>query len=159
MLTGDSVGNAYVLDTLLVAYGLPAALYALIGASRLGPRPLWLAAQGLALGFAGLWLTLEVRHIFRGQYLDGDASSQIEWYAYSASWLVFASILLALGLYRGNVILRRIGLAGIGLVVAKVFLSDIAALGGIWRAVSFIGLGGTLVAIGYVYRKVGRAMT
>jgi uncharacterized membrane protein len=47
-----------------------------------------------------------------------------------------------------------VSLAGVGLVVAKVFLSDMAELEGVLRALSFIGLGGALVGIGYAYRRL-----
>ena len=40
------------------------------------------------------------------------------------------------------------------LTVAKVFLFDMADLAGIWRALSFIGLGLVLVGIGYLYQRV-----
>ena len=49
--------------------------------------------------------------------------------------------------------LRRAGLIGIGLVVAKVFLSDMDELSGVLRAFSFLGLGGALVGLGYAYRR------
>ncbi|MBV8775956.1 MAG: DUF2339 domain-containing protein, partial [Alphaproteobacteria bacterium] len=61
---------------------------------------------------------------------------------------------LAAGLIRRDEWLRRVSLGGIGLVVAKVFLSDMAQLEGALRALSFIGLGGALVAIGYAYRRL-----
>jgi uncharacterized membrane protein len=35
-----------------------------------------------------------------------------------------------------------------------VFLLDMADLAGIWRALSFIGLGLVLVGIGYLYQRV-----
>jgi uncharacterized membrane protein len=40
------------------------------------------------------------------------------------------------------------------LTVAKAFLIDMAALTGIWRALSFIGLGLALVGIGYLYQRL-----
>jgi uncharacterized membrane protein len=40
------------------------------------------------------------------------------------------------------------------LTVAKAFLIDMAALAGIWRALSFIGLGLVLVGIGYLYQRL-----
>jgi uncharacterized membrane protein len=61
---------------------------------------------------------------------------------------------LAIGLVWRNEWLRRAALAGIALVVAKVFLSDMAELAGVLRALSFIGLGGALVGIGYAYRRL-----
>ncbi|MGH7094681.1 MAG: DUF2339 domain-containing protein, partial [Stellaceae bacterium] len=38
-------------------------------------------------------------------------------------------------------------------VVAKVFLSDMGELSGVLRALSFLGLGGVLIGIGYAYRR------
>ena len=80
--------------------------------------------------------------------------SDVEWYAYSTVWLAFAGAVLAISLYRGNEWLRRAALAGIGLVAAKVFLSDMAELEGVLRALSFLGLGGVLIGIGYAYRRL-----
>ena len=39
------------------------------------------------------------------------------------------------------------------LTVCKVFLSDMAALGGLYRVFSFLGLGLCLVLIGYLYQR------
>jgi uncharacterized membrane protein len=39
-------------------------------------------------------------------------------------------------------------------VIAKVFLSDMSELEGVYRALSFLGLGGALIAIGYAYRRM-----
>ena len=58
------------------------------------------------------------------------------------------------GLVRHDPWLRHAALWGIGLVVAKVFLSDMAQLSGALRALSFLGLGAALVAIGYGYRRL-----
>ena len=101
-----------------------------------------------------LWLTLETRHAFQGEVLAWGRISDAEWYAYSTVWLAFAGIILAISLYSRNEWLRRAALAGIGLVAAKVFLSDMAALEGVLRALSFLGLGGALMAIGYAYRRL-----
>jgi len=42
----------------------------------------------------------------------------------------------------------------IALTILKAFLVDMSALTGVWRALSFIGLGLVLVAIGWLYQKV-----
>jgi len=67
---------------------------------------------------------LEVRHMFHGAYLDRGSLGDAELYAYSATWLVF-------------------GLALLGG----------ALLTGLLRALSFLGLGGTLVGIGLLYQR------
>ena len=40
------------------------------------------------------------------------------------------------------------------LTVFKVFIFDLAGLSGIWRPLSFIGLGLVLLGIGFVYQKL-----
>jgi uncharacterized membrane protein len=41
------------------------------------------------------------------------------------------------------------------IVVAKVFLIDMAGLEGLLRVFSFLGLGAALVGLGYAYRRFG----
>jgi uncharacterized membrane protein len=149
---GQPVRGRFPFDSILLAYAVPAALYTLIGTYRLGPRAVWQSAQALAAGFAFLYLTLEVRHLFQGENLNRGFTGEAEWYAYSAAWLAFAAAGLAAALKWRSVWLRRASLLGIGLVVGKVFLSDMAELSGALRALSFIGLGAVLVGIGHAYR-------
>ena len=153
-LFGQPVEGWFLLDSLLLAYAIPAAIYAVIGFYRLGPRPLWQGALVFAAGFAFLWITLEVRHFFQGERLNQGSTGEAEWYAYSAAWLVFAAAGLAAALKWPSLWLRRASLLGLGLVVGKVFLSDMADLSGALRALSFIGLGAALVGIGYAYRRL-----
>jgi uncharacterized membrane protein len=153
-LLGRPVEGWFLLDSLSLAYAIPAALYAVIGFRRLGPRAVWQAALVLAAGFAFLWTTLEVRHFFQGDSLNQGFTGETEWYAYSAAWLAFAAAGLGAALKWRSVWLRRASLLGLGLVVGKVFLSDMADLSGGLRALSFIGLGAVLVGIGYAYRRL-----
>ena len=54
--------------------------------------------------------------------------------------------------------MRLSALAVVGLTSAKVFLIDMAGLDGLWRALSFLGLGLTLIGLGAVFRRfVGNA--
>jgi uncharacterized membrane protein len=158
LLSTISVGKTMFLDVLSLAYLLPAVLYTAIAVLRLGPEKLRLAAKILAAGLAFIWVTLEIRHAFHGDFivlsLFGQNAGDAEWYTYSAVWLVFAAVALAVGLVRRDEWLRRVALGGIGLVVAKVFLSDMAELEGVYRALSFLGLGAALIGIGYAYRRL-----
>jgi uncharacterized membrane protein len=153
-LFGRPVEGWFVLDTLFLAYAVPAGICAVIGFYRLGPRVLWQGALVLAAGFAFLWVTLEVRHFFQGDRLNQGLTGEAEWYAYSAAWLAFAAAGLGAALKWRSPWLRRASLLGLGLVVGKVFLSDMADLSGGLRALSFIGLGAVLVGIGYAYRRL-----
>jgi uncharacterized membrane protein len=147
-----SVGDLWVLDALLLADAAPALVYAMIawGAAW---QPLRIAARILAAIYAFAWLTLEIQHVFHGTVELFAGSTEAEWYVYSVAWLAFAGAGLAAGLLSGNRWLRQAGLIGIGLVIAKVFLSDMAELSGVLRALSFLGLGGALIGLGYAYRR------
>jgi uncharacterized membrane protein len=54
----------------------------------------------------------------------------------------------------GETKLRPIALGIIGLVCGKVFLVDMANLTGLWRVLSFLGLGLALIGLGAVYRRL-----
>ena len=154
LLFGAPVGRPVIFDALLLADAVPALIYAAIAWRGLAPPALRMAARILAAAFAFAWVTLEIRHVFHGNVWLFRPSGEAEWYVYSVAWLAFAGIGLAFGLVRRNEWLRRAGLIGIGLVIGKVFLSDMAELGGVLRALSFLGLGGALVLLGYAYRRL-----
>jgi len=111
----------------------------------------------LALVVGLCWVTLEVRHAFRGSVIYwsffGRTISDGEWYSYSAAWLVYGAALLAAGIRLRIAVLRWASLTVIALAVAKVFLIDMSALTGLWRALSFLGLGGCLIALGWAYQR------
>ncbi|MFG1477727.1 DUF2339 domain-containing protein [Xanthobacter sp. V4C-4] len=153
-VTGQSVGGP-IFNDLLAAYALPAAL-ALAYAAGLPPERhrSRLAASALAVVLALAYATFQVSRLFQGPVLDPDAISAAEWYAYSATWLAFGMVLLGLGLWRGSRRLRQASAAVMSATVLKVFISDMADLEGVLRAVSFIGLGLVLVAMGWLYQRL-----
>jgi uncharacterized membrane protein len=77
-----------------------------------------------------------------------------EQYTYSAVWLAYGVVLLLAGIALRSQPARLASAAVIILTVAKVFLYDMAGLTGIFRALSFIGLGLVLVGIGYLYQRL-----
>jgi uncharacterized membrane protein len=147
------VGTLPIIDALLLANAVPALIYATIAWLRSTPPVLRTIARILAAIYAFTWITLEIQHLFHGEVELFATSAEAEWYCYSVAWLVFAGTALASGLLWRNRWLRQAGLIGIGLVIAKVFLSDMAELSGVLRALSFLGLGGALVGLGYAYRR------
>ena len=156
LFTGQTVGEWPVFNLLLLAYGGP-VLFALLFLRKARSRgdELWARIAGLAaLVFGFVWISLEVRHGFQGGRIGLSRwTTDGEWYAYSLAWLAFAGLLLALAILRGYAALRYASLVVVMFTVAKVFLFDMAALAGIFRALSFIGLGLSLVGIGYLYRR------
>lgn len=159
MLTIETpVGSMPVLNLLGLAYGVPAILTAALAVhwGRIGQRLLAMLSGAFSLLLLLIWISFEVRRAFVGPDLQVGETSDAEFYAYSAAWILFGLALLAGGLWRGLRVLRLGGLALITLAVAKIFLFDMAALEGLMRALSFMGLGATLVGIGYAYQRVAR---
>jgi uncharacterized membrane protein len=157
LYTGTPVGEGALFNLLLLAYAAPAALYAVH--TLLAPeQPVWgrRASAALALVMTFAWASLEVRHAFVGPILDAEPVGQAEMWVYSVVWLLGGVAMLGGGILRRSVLLRRAGLGVVLLVVAKVFIVDMAELHGLWRALSFLGLGGVLVGIGGLYRRFAK---
>jgi uncharacterized membrane protein len=74
-------------------------------------------------------------------------------YAYSGAWLLLGALLLAIGIRSGRKEVRLAALGVIALETFKVFLVDMDALVGLWRVLSFLGLGLALIALGAIYRR------
>ncbi len=155
ILTGAPVGDWHLVNLLALAYLAPAALLAVFAwmlASR-GERVAANIARIAVLVLAFTWMSLELRHAFHGTNLARGLTSDAEWYAYSLLWLAFAALLFGAGIKLKSSGLRHAGLALVSLVVLKVFLSDMGALTGLYRALSFLGLGASLIGIGYLYQR------
>jgi len=102
-----------------------------------------------------MFLSLEVTRAFHGPVLTAGFTTDAEQqYTYSAVWLGFGVVLLLVGIAIGSKPARLASAAVVLLTVAKVFLVDMAGLTGVWRALSFIGLGLVLVGIGYLYQRL-----
>jgi uncharacterized membrane protein len=154
--TNRDVGALPLLNALAPAYLLPALLvgWAVARAPELrqppGARPL-LAAYGLGAGFA--WVTLEVRRAFHPEKIGVLPIGEAEMYAYSGAWLLLGALMVAIGIRTGRREIRLAALAVIALVTFKVFLVDMDALVGLWRVLSFLGLGLALIGLGAIYRR------
>ncbi|UUN89158.1 DUF2339 domain-containing protein [Pseudomonas extremorientalis] len=136
-------------------------LFALLGiylwsrsaAPQRGPR-----VESIAQGVAGLSLfAFFTALVMRTAHHWGDVPFQ--WDALLESMLVQAGLsivwtLIALGLMIGGHLRHRrevwlIGAALIAVVVAKLFFVELSNRGGLARIVSFIGVGGLLLVVGY----------
>lgn len=145
------VVNAVVIHAALVAFWMwrCAPLVMLPRATR--------ALEFASLGAQLLLVLVAVRQAFAGNFLDSAAISLGETYGYSAGLLLLALAWLVAGMRLAIGWLRLAGLALLTLVTLKVFLIDASALEGLLRVVSFLGLGGALLAIGWAYgRLLGR---
>ena len=142
-------------NLILLGYGMPAILAAILALRTRGKRPFAyrVTAVVTTIVLALTYFTLEVMRLYRGPGLAGTATDA-EQYTYSAVWLTFAVALILIGIALRSQPVRMCSAAVLIVTVLKVFLYDLASLTGIWRAFSFIGLGLVLVGIGYLYQRL-----
>jgi uncharacterized membrane protein len=74
-------------------------------------------------------------------------------FTYSAFFMLFGAVLLAVGFWRRSAFLRWQALVLLAVTIGKVFLWDMSALSQGYRILSFLGLGGLLLAISFVYQR------
>ncbi|WP_307116541.1 DUF2339 domain-containing protein [Sphingomonas kyeonggiensis] len=174
-------GKAVVLGHALLALGLFRILWfdlflltPLVEPQLVGPLPLLnVVVAHLALASFWLWtlpprwrvgaallallaVLATVRQATHGSLLTGPIGTA-ENGGYSAAMLALALFWLWRGITTGARDLRIFGLALLTGVTFKVFLIDAAALDGLLRILSFLGLGLALIGIGWAYgRFVGK---
>jgi uncharacterized membrane protein len=100
------------------------------------------------------------RHLFQGEMIVFNFLyplwSDAEYYGYSVAWLTYGALVLSLAIWRRLPALRHAGAGIVVLVVCKVFLGDASGLTGLYRTASFLGLGLTLLGLGYLYQRMLR---
>jgi len=155
LITGAPVGGPFF-NLLLLGYAVPAALAAALGLMTRETRPQGYrtVAAVTAVVLALTYLSLMVTRAFHGPVLTEGPFTSAEGYTYSAVWLAFGVVLLVVGIGLRSQPVRLCSAAVVLITVAKVFLLDMAGLTGVWRALSFIGLGLVLVGIGYLYQRL-----
>jgi uncharacterized membrane protein len=158
VLIAQDVGALPVLNLLLPAYLLSAFwLYKARRSADSDTRSgLWLSLFLLALVTGTMCM---VRQGFHGAILSGAGLSEAESYGYSLAGLLLSVALLLAGIRLPDNALRVAGLGLLTATIMKVFLIDAAALEGLLRILSFLGLGVALIGIGKLYAAVLRAET
>lgn len=74
-------------------------------------------------------------------------------FTYSALFMTFGAMLLGIGFARRSAFVRWQALVLVAASIAKVFLMDTSALSQGYRILSFLGLGGLLLAVSFVYQR------
>lgn len=154
-ITSRYIGEHPVVNWALLGYGF-SALLAMASAmlERRAGRRMEARIMGLiGGGLLFMYLNITVAMVFRGRTsLWGISDAEL--YAYSAVWLVAGIALLGAGALFHSRTLRLTSAGLVALAVLKVFLVDMAGLTGLWRALSFIGLGLVLLLVGRIYQRV-----
>lgn len=105
-----------------------------------------------------LTVSLEIHSFWWFLWWHGDYQvfHNYEMYAqftYSAWFMLYGAVLLAIGFMRRSAFLRWQGLLLLAATIAKVFLVDISELSRGFRVLSFIGLGVLLLCVSFVYQR------
>lgn len=158
LFTKTPVHGLLIFDTLLVAYGLPAAVLGLAW-QLLRHLEEWLRTGLLWIGaaLATLYGGLEIRHFWRGDVLSVPGTTPPELYSYTVALMAVSALFMLSAVRRRSRSLRRLALIGVGLSIAKVFLIDIGSLTGLIRVAAFLGLGLSLVALAWIDRWITSA--
>ncbi len=148
--SAQSVGNTPIFNLLLIAYGIPVVLAVIIY-----KRIKELAKVAGVIGVIGLYLfvTLEIRHLWNGGIRLDMPVKEGELYTYSLVWLLLSLAIMIYGAYKHNADAKKAGVVALLLVIVKVFLWDMRDLDGLWRVVSFLGLGVSLLGIAFFINK------
>ncbi|MCC6988027.1 MAG: DUF2339 domain-containing protein [Acidobacteria bacterium] len=167
--------GAAVINWLLYTYGVP-ALACLVGAMWLrraearrgeSPRFDYLARDrdfpAAVVAFLGLllvfWLiNLEIADYYSaGRYVELDLTRHLQRdLTRSFAWGLYAITLLVVGLWKRQRGLRLVSLGFLMLTVGKVFLYDLGQLTGLYRIVSFMALGVSLILVSLLYQRFAR---
>ena len=94
-------------------------------------------------------------------FIRSSTSLQQEWhrlaierdFTYSALWMAYGAMLMAIGFARRSALVRWQALALIAVTIAKVFFYDVSQLDREYRIISFIVLGALLLAISFLYQR------
>lgn len=153
-----TVAGPVVFNSLLVAYGFPALLLAFVAFKfdHLQRRTrLIYAWLGAALG--ALYLSITIRHGWRGADIRLPEMSDGELYSYTIAMMIVFGGLLVLALMRHSRGLRQIAFVGLAITSTKVFLIDASGLTGLIRVVSFLALGLAFAGLAWLNQRFGDA--
>ena len=156
LLVDQAVGAMPLLNLVLPAFLLSAFwLYRARRAADHQARSLsWFGLAMVSLVFG---MMLIVRQLFHGTILTAPAIGEAESYVYSLAGLLLSIALIVGAIRLRDKALRLAGLILLSATIVKVFVLDAAALEGVLRILSFLGLGVAVLGINKLYGAVLRA--
>ncbi|MCY3801857.1 MAG: DUF2339 domain-containing protein [Chloroflexi bacterium] len=89
---------------------------------------------------------------------SGSTAGNLKSLSLSGLWALYAAVLIVLGIVRRWRWLRLSGLVLLAIPVLKLFVYDAFSLEREYRVAAFIGLGGLLVAGGFLYQRYSRVI-
>ena len=149
-----TVSGPWDLAVLIPGYLIPAILAGLMGYMvRRGEKliPTWTYSGALILLFG--FISLTARAAFHPISLNTGSTGNAELYTYSLVWAMLGLTLLILAIMFKGVTLRFASLAIMLVTMVKVFTIDTSHLQNLLRVLSLVGLGVSLILLGYLYQR------
>ncbi len=151
----EGIGTFPVVNIMLLTFGAPI----LIGwlAYRFHEPLIRKGALAFSASATFIFINLQIRHIWQGKFDLWSVVSSGELYTYSFVWMSIAIVTTILGIVRNDTLgirIYQVGMGLLGLVILKIFLIDTANLDGLYRILSFMGLGLSLLGLAYVHQRI-----
>ncbi|MGL6313058.1 DUF2339 domain-containing protein [Vibrio sp. WXL103] len=145
-----------IFNWLAIGWVLPAVILAITAYKGYFSAPISeLQLYSVAAGALGLWVLYSIRQFWQdGSMMLSQPTGMAEMFSYSFAIILIGVATTYIGGIKDQLQLQKVGLATLGIAVCKVFLLDTAVLDGIWRAISFLGLGGSLIIIGWLFQRL-----
>lgn len=153
----QSISSRPLFNLLLLAYGLPVILALLVHRCYLASVRQF--AGFIAAGGLLLFVSMEIRHLWQGKLNIFGFTSNGELYTYSIVWLVMAVAAVLVGTLWRRADIGKGGFLLLAVVIAKIFVVDMADLKGLLRVASFMGLGLSLLGLAYWRSKLSATET
>jgi uncharacterized membrane protein len=155
-ITPIYIGELPLFNWLLLLWWIPAGLtfwlYWLTKPIYAKAAPFILAVAG---GLTLLAINSFIRQYWQGPYINlAKGMSNAELYSYSVIWLILSAVTVIFGHLSNQLLIQKVGLGVLAAVIIKVFLIDMANLTGLLKALSFIGLGLSLVGLSWLFQKL-----
>lgn len=149
----EPVAGPPIINSLVLAYLVPAGLLFFIARKFQFNRILRIAIYTLSAGLAALYVSLAIRHFWLGADIsERQGINPYELYSYTVALILLGAVLIYLSISRRSHAIRIAGLAAIGLATLKVFLIDASGLDGLTRVFSFLALGLSLAGLAWLNR-------
>jgi len=144
--------HALLLNWRALTYAMAIAIFA--GIAHRTRDSLWRFAVIAGNALALIELTMEASDYFNHwQGIHVLRHSLARDFTWSALWMLYGTVLMAIGFRRHLPFLRWLALFLLGVTIAKVFLYDMNQLERVYRILSFIALGVLLLAISFAYQR------
>ena len=149
--SSENISSMPVFNLLLIGYGLPVVL-AVIIYKRISE--LRMVAGMISVAGLYLFATLEIRHLWHDGIRLNMPVKEGELYTYSLVWLLLSVAIMSYGAYRNNHEAKKAGIIALLIVIAKAFFWDMRDLDGLWRVISFLGLGLSLLGVAFLFNRL-----